>query len=162
METAIIFERWLHITAGILWVGLLYFFNLVQMPAMAAATKDIDGPGPAAIMKYIVPRALLWFRWASIITWLAGAALLGPAFTAAFTLQPGFVDIGIGSWLGTLLLFNVWAIIWPNQKKLLGMTPADKQQKLRAKKAVTLTARINLVLSLPLIYFMSAQAHGGF
>ncbi len=158
METAIIFERWLHITAGILWVGLLYFFNLVQMPAVAAATKDTAGPGPAAIMKYIVPRALLWFRWASIVTWLAGAALLGPAFT----LQPGFTNIGIGSWLGTLLLFNVWAIIWPNQKKLLGLTPADEAQKMKAKKIIGLTARINLVLSLPLIYFMSAQAHGGF
>ncbi len=160
METVIIFERWLHITAGILWVGLLYFFNLVQMPAIAAATEDSNGPGPQAIMKYIVPRALLWFRWASIVTWLAGAALLGPAFIAAFTLQPGFVNIGIGSWLGTILLFNVWAIIWPNQKKLLGITPADEQQKQRAKRTVALTARINLVLSLPLIYFMSTQAHG--
>ena len=162
METAIILERWLHITAGILWVGLLYFFNLVQMPAIAAAVKDKTGPGPQAIMKYIVPRALLWFRWASIVTWLAGAALLGPAFTAAFTLQPGFVDIGIGSWLGTLLLFNVWAFIWPNQKRILGMVEASDAQKARAKKTVALTARVNLVLSLPLIYFMSAQAHGGF
>lgn len=161
MDIAIVAERWLHITAGILWVGLLFYFNLVQMPAMQTAAAAGDGPASKAIMKYIVPRALLWFRWAAVVTWLAGAALLGPAFIPAFTLQPGFVPIGIGSWLGTLLLFNVWFVIWPNQKKLLGLRPADATQKARAKRTVAITARLNLVLVLPLIYFMSAQAHGG-
>ena len=162
MEYALIIERWLHFTAGILWVGMLYYFNFVQVPAMAAANSDKDGPGPAAIMKYIAPRALFWFRWASIVTWLAGAALLGPNFVNAFTLQPGFVDIGIGAWLGTIMLFNVWHFIWPNQKKLLGLKPASDEQKARAKKIALFASRTNVVLSIPLLYYMGAQGHGGF
>jgi len=141
MEYALIIERWVHLTAGILWVGMLYYFNFVQVPAMAAANADLsadkNAPGPAAIMKYIAPRALFWFRWASIVTWLAGAALLGPNFVKAFTLQAGFENIGIGAWLGTIMLFNVWHFIWPNQKKLLGLKPANDEQKARAKKIAT-------------------------
>ncbi len=162
MDIVLIIERWLHFTAGILWVGLLYYFNFVQVPALAAATNDKDGPGPAAIMKYIAPRALFWFRWASIVTWLTGAALLGPNFVKAFTLQPGFVNIGIGAWLGTIMLFNVWHFIWPNQKKLLGLKPASDEQKARAKKVALFASRTNVVLSIPLLYYMGAQSHGGF
>jgi uncharacterized membrane protein len=162
METVLIIERWLHYAAGILWIGLLYYFNFVQVPAMAAATADKDGPGPAAITKYIAPRALFWFRWASVATWLAGAALLGPHFVKAFTLQSGFVNIGLGAWLGTIMLFNVWHFIWPNQKKLLGLKPAGDEQKIRAKKVALFASRLNVVLSIPLLYFMAAQSHGGF
>ncbi len=162
MEYALIIERWLHFTAGIFWVGMLYYFNFVQAPAITAASADNNGPGPAAIMKYIVPRALFWFRWASVVTWLSGAALLGPDFIKAFTLQPGFVNIGLGAWLGTIMLFNVWLFIWPNQKKLLGLKTATDAQKTRARKIALLTSRINVVLSIPLLYYMGAQSHGGF
>jgi uncharacterized membrane protein len=162
MEIALVIERWIHITSGILWVGMLYYFNFVQVPALGAAAADKDGPGPAAIMKYIAPRALFWFRWASIATWLAGAALLGPNFVKAFTLQDGFVNIGLGAWLGTIMLFNVWHFIWPNQKKLLGLKPATDEQKAKAKKIALFASRTNVALSIPLIYFMGSQAHGGF
>ena len=108
--------RWLHIMAGITWIGLLYYFNLVQVPAM----KDAAADGTAAgISKHVAPRALLWFRWAAVATWLMGAALLGPQFSAAFGLQAGYTGIGIGAWLGTIMLFNVWVLIWPNQQKIL-------------------------------------------
>jgi uncharacterized membrane protein len=162
MDIALVIERWVHITAGILWVGMLYYFNFVQVPALTAANADTDGPGPAGIMKYIAPRALFWFRWASIATWLAGAALLGPNFVNAFTLQTGFTNIGLGAWLGTIMLFNVWHFIWPNQKKLLGLKAATDEQKAKAKKIALFASRTNVVLSIPLIYFMGAQAHGGF
>jgi len=162
MEYALVIERWLHFTAGILWVGMLYYFNFVQVPALTAANADKEGPGSAAIMKYIAPRALFWFRWASIATWLTGAALLGPNFINAFTLQPGFVNIGLGAWLGTIMLFNVWHFIWPSQKKLLGLTPATDEQKAHAQKIALFASRTNVVLSVPLLYYMGAQSHGGF
>ncbi|MGH8569725.1 MAG: urate hydroxylase PuuD, partial [Gammaproteobacteria bacterium] len=116
---------WLHVLAGITWIGLLYYFNLVQVPAMAAAAADKQGPGPAAIGKYVAPRALLWFRWAALVTWLSGAWALSYnyGFVQAFTFQPGAQIIGMGAWLGTIMLFNVWGLIWPNQKKVLGLKP---------------------------------------
>ena len=104
---------WLHALAGVTWVGLLYYFNFVQVPAMAEALSDEGGPGPAAIGKYIAPKALLWFRMSAAVTWLTGAwALsLGYGFTNAFLLKPGAEMIGLGSWLGTIMLFNVWVLI---------------------------------------------------
>src|SRR5512138_2411114 len=102
--------RWLHILSGITWIGLLYYFNLVQIPALAEAAADKGGPGGAGISKYVAPRALWWFRWGAVVTWLSGAAYLARAglFVPAFTLQPGGINIGIGAWLGTIMLFNVW------------------------------------------------------
>ncbi|CAN0410410.1 unnamed protein product, partial [Phaeothamnion confervicola] len=97
--------RWIHILAGVMWVGLLYYFNFVQVPAMKAAQADGSAGG---ISKHVAPRALFYFRWAALATWLAGAALLGSNFVAAFTLQAGFQKIGIGAWLGTIMLLNVW------------------------------------------------------
>ncbi|MEO8418224.1 MAG: urate hydroxylase PuuD [Methylophilaceae bacterium] len=144
--------RWIHFLAGITWVGLLYYFNLVQVPAMKAATADGTAAG---IAKHVVPRALLWFRWSAVVTWLAGAALLGPAFKDAFTLQPAYAGIGIGAWLGTIMLFNVWAIIWPNQKKILGIVAATDDEKARARRVAFLTSRTNTMLSIPLLFFMA-------
>ncbi len=144
--------RWIHFLAGITWVGLLYYFNLVQVPAMKAATADGTAAG---ITKHIVPRALLWFRWSAVVTWLAGAALLGPAFKDAFALQPAYAGIGIGAWLGTIMLFNVWAIIWPNQKKILGIVAATDDEKTRARRVAFLTSRTNTMLSIPLLFFMA-------
>lgn len=159
MEHIQFFERWLHFMAGITWIGLLYYFNFVQVPAMATALADKEGPGPAAIGKYIAPRALVWFRWAAVVTWVAGAGLLGPNFGAAFTLQDGFVNIGIGAWLGTIMLFNVWVLIWPNQKKVLGMVEASEGEIAKAKRVALLASRTNTLLSIPMLYFMAAQSH---
>src|SRR6185436_11066701 len=126
------FIMWLHVLAGVTWIGMLYYFNFVQVPALAAAAKDQGGPGGAGISKYVAPRALWWFRWGAVVTWLSGAAYLGRAglFMDAFTLgltANGSVQgtwIGIGAWLGTIMLFNVWVLIWPNQKKVLGLVEA--------------------------------------
>lgn len=161
-------EVWLHVVAGITWIGLLYYFNFVQVPALAEAAADKDGPGPAAISKYVAPRALLWFRWAAVVTWLSGAAALetmyqgeGSGFVAAFTLSdPGMRVIGVGAWLGTIMLFNVWVLIWPNQKKVLGLVQASDEEKARAKKIAFLASRTNTMLSIPMLMCMTAQGHG--
>jgi uncharacterized membrane protein len=152
--------RWLHILAGVMWIGLLYYFNVVQIPGLAVAGADKGGPGGAGISKYIAPRALLWFRWAAVATWLTGAWILGPNFVGAFTFQTGLVTIGIGSWLGTIMLFNVWVLIWPNQKKALGIVAATDEQKAAARKIAMLASRTNFVLSIPMLACMAGQSHG--
>ena len=152
--------RWLHIVTGVFWIGLLYYFNVAQIPALAAANADTGGPGGAGIVKYVAPRALLWFRWAALATWLTGAWLLGSNFVNAFTFQPGQVVIGIGAWLGTIMLFNVWALIWPNQKKVIGLVPATDEEKAKARRVATLTSRVNFVLSFPMLLCMGGQTHG--
>ncbi len=137
--------RWLHIVAGVFWIGLLYYFNVVQTPALADAAADKGGPGGAGITKYVAPRALFWFRWAR--TRDLARAVRGcsaPASLSAFTFgaiaDPGrtrlttCTSIGIGAWLGTIMLFNVWVLIWPNQKKILGIVAATDEEKARARK----------------------------
>ena len=152
--------RWLHILTGVMWIGLLYYFNVVQMPGLAAAGADKGGPGGAGINKYIAPRALLWFRWAALATWLTGAWILGANFVNVFTFHAGFVTIGIGAWLGTIMLFNVWVLIWPNQKKVLGIVSATDQEKAKARKVAMLASRTNFVLSIPMLACMAGQSHG--
>jgi len=152
MELLPALARWIHFLAGITWVGLLYYFNLVQMAGLKAAAADGTAAG---INKHIAPRALLWFRWSAVVTWLAGAALLGPHFTDAFALRNGFELIGVGAWLGTIMLFNVWVLIWPNQKKILGFVPADDTAKNKARRVAMLASRTNLVLSLPMLFLMA-------
>ena len=148
--------RWIHIMAGIMWVGLLYYFNFVQVPAMKAAQADSSAAG---ISKHVAPRALFYFRWAALVTWLAGAALLSSNFVAAFTFHAGFQKIGIGAWLGTIMLLNVWGIIWPNQKKILGLVQATDEQKNKARRVAFLASRTNTALSIPMLFFMVAQTH---
>ena len=149
--------RWVHFMAGVMWIGLLYYFNFVQV----AALKNAGADGTAAgITKHVAPRALLFFRWSAVVTWLAGAALLGPRFVPAFTLRPDAALIGIGAWLGTIMLFNVWVLIWPNQKKILGMTPASDDEKNKARRVAFLASRTNTMLSIPMLYFMGAGVHG--
>jgi len=155
MELLPAIARWVHFLAGITWIGLLYYFNFVQAPALAAAAADKEGPGGAGITKYVAPRALLWFRWAAVVTWLAGAALLGSAFVPAFTLDPAYAPIGIGAWLGTIMLFNVWVLIWPNQQKILGMKPASDEEKAKARRVAFLASRTNTMLSIPMLFFMA-------
>jgi len=161
-------DRWLHIVSGVMWIGLLYYFNVVQTPGLAAAAADKGGPGGAGITKYIAPRALLWFRWAAVATWVTGVIyLLGgygsvdaAGIVNAFTLQPGYRTIGVGAWLGTIMLFNVWVFIWPNQKKILGLVPATDEEKAAARKTAGQASRINFILSVPLLMCMGGQAHG--
>lgn len=144
--------RWIHLLSGITWIGLLYYFNLVQM----AALKDAAADGTAAgITKHVAPRALFWFRWSAVVTWVAGAGLLGAGFTDAFLLRNGYEGIGIGAWLGTIMLLNVWVLIWPNQKKILGMVPADDIAKASARRVAMLASRTNMMLSIPMLFFMA-------
>lgn len=158
--------RWLHIISGVMWIGLLYYFNVVQVPALADATADKGGPGGAAISKYVAPRALWWFRWAALATWLTGAYYLQFGYGAesaihkAFALQPGFTTIGAGAWLGTIMLLNVWGLIWPNQKKILGLKPATDEEKVKARKIALYASRVNFILSVPMLMCMGGQSHG--
>ena len=154
---------WIHVLAGVAWIGLLYYFNFVQVPGMGEALADSDGPGPAAIGKYIAPRALLWFRMAAATTWVVGMSLLyqGNGISGihmAFTLAQGYEIIGVGAWLGTIMAFNVWFIIWPNQKKILGLdgVTATAEEVAKAKKSAALASSINVILSVPMLLTMLA------
>jgi uncharacterized membrane protein len=159
--------RWLHILSGVMWIGLLYYFNVAQTPALAAAAADKGGPGGAGITKYVAPRALFWFRWAAVATWITGFWYLVRAgqFVNAVTLGGGGEDyyglvIGIGMWLGTIMLFNVWVLIWPNQKKVLGIVAATDEEKASARKTAGLASRTNFVLSIPMLLCMGSAGHG--
>lgn len=147
--------RWIHIMAGVLWVGLLLYFNFVQAPAM----KDAQADGTAAgISKHVAPRALLYFRWAAVATWVAGMWMLGGKADDAFLFkESAYIPIGVGAWLGTIMFFNVWAIIWPNQKRILGISPASEEEKARARRVAFLASRLNVVLAMPMLFFMSAS-----
>jgi uncharacterized membrane protein len=147
--------RWLHIMAGVMWVGLLYYFNFVQADAMKQAQADGTAAG---ISKHVAPRALLFFRWAAVVTWLAGAWILGDRMDDAFLFKErAYIPIGVGAWLGTIMFVNVWAIIWPNQKKILGLVPASDDEKAKARRVAFLASRLNVALSMPMIFFMSAS-----
>ena len=158
--------RLLHIVSGVMWIGLLYYFNVVQVPGLADAAADKGGPGGAGIAKYIAPRALWWFRWAAVVTWITGAYYLAFGFGStkvlhqAFMLDPSFRIIGVGAWLGTIMLFNVWVFIWPNQKKILGIVPATDEQKAKARKIALFASRTNFILSVPMLMCMGGQGHG--
>ena len=165
------FIVWIHVLAGITWIGLLYYFNFVQVPALADAAADEGGPGGAGITKYVAPRALWWFRWGALLTWLSGAAYLGHLgiFMDAFTLGnagPEFnsqaMIIGVGAWFGTIMLFNVWVLIWPNQKKILGMVEASADEIAKARRVAFLASRTNTLLSIPMLMSMVGFGHGGF
>ncbi len=168
---AVSFIVWIHVLAGITWIGLLYYFNFVQVPALADAVADEGGPGGAGITKYVAPRALWWFRWGAVVTWLSGAAALGHygIFTDAFTLgmlgdsiNVQAMLIGIGAWLGTIMLLNVWGLIWRNQKKVLGLVEASADEVARAKRIALLASRTNTLLSFPMLMSMVGYGHGGF
>lgn len=165
------FIVWIHVMAGITWIGLLYYFNFVQVPALAEAASDEGGPGGAGITKYVAPRALAWFRWGAVVTWVSGAAYLGHLglFADAFalgmlgeTMNPQAMIIGVGAWLGTIMLFNVWVLIWPNQKKILGIVEASADEIAKARRVAFLASRSNTLLSIPMLMSMVGFGHAGF
>ncbi len=155
------FLRYLHVFAGILWIGLLYYFNFVQIPTMPGVPAELK-PG---ITKHIAPAALFWFRWSALATVVLGLLLaemtLGGYVMRALQLQPGFRTIGIGMWLGLIMAANVWFVIWPNQKKALGIVPAEDAAKAKAASLAMMASRTNLILSLPMLYCMVMQKYLG-
>jgi uncharacterized membrane protein len=156
VEPLELFFRWGHFLAGITWVGLLYYFNFVQGAYLKAVTPEAK----AEAFKHLVPRALLWFRFAALATWLFGIALLGPRVGEAFMLQGPAAVIGMGAWLGTIMFLNVWLVIWPNQKKVLGIVAtATPEEKVAAVRMAFLASRINVALSIPMLFFMASSSH---
>jgi uncharacterized membrane protein len=152
----LLIDRWLHVMTGITWIGLLYYFNFIQVPSMGKIKEDGSA---TAITKFIAPRALLWFRWAALVTWLTGAYYLersGIGLANAFLLKGTAAYIGLGVWMGTIMLFNVWVLIWPNQKKVLGMVEATHEARLKAARIALLASRTNTMLSIPMLFFMVA------
>jgi len=155
------FLRYLHVIAGVLWIGLLYYFNFVQIPTMPKVPAELK-PG---ISKHIAPAALFWFRWAALVTVILGLAVgemqQGGYTVRALTLEEGYRTIGIGMWLGLIMAANVWFIIWPNQKRALGIVAAEDDVKARSASTAMMASRTNLILSIPMLYCMVAQPHVG-
>ena len=151
--------RWLHVLVGVMWIGLLWYFNFVQIPSMP---KIPDEQKPA-ISKVIAPAALFWFRYAALFTVLTGLSLAGANgyLVEALTLQRPVLAIGIGMWLAIVMAFNVWFIIWPNQKKALGIVQVEASEKAAAARLAMLTSRFNTMFSIPMLYMMVAQQNGG-
>jgi uncharacterized membrane protein len=156
--------RWAHVGFGILWIGLLYYFNFVQIRVMPTIPGDLK----PAVSKYIAPEALFWFRWAALATVVAGLAILalrghGYAMEVmSFGLAGGLVQgdqgymlLGVGVWLAIVMFLNVWGIIWPNQKRALGIVVVDDEKKARAARVAMLGSRTNLLLSLPMLTSMA-------
>jgi uncharacterized membrane protein len=150
------FFRWLHVLSGVMWIGLLWYFNFVQIPTMPKIPAELK----PAVGKFIAPEALFWFRWAALSTVITGLilahlngylmdALLLNKFMAGRPLA-----IGIGMWLGLIMAYNVWMIIWPNQQKALGLVDATAEEKAAAAKIAMLTSRFNTMFSIPMLYFM--------
>ncbi len=156
--------RWVHVVSGILWIGLLYYFNFVQIRVMPNIPAELK----PAIGKHIAPEALFWFRWSALVTVLAGLGVMlarGHAYAAevlSFGLvqgltedQKGFTLMGIGIWLAIIMFLNVWGIIWPNQKRALGFVVVDDEAKAKAARIAMLGSRTNLLLSLPMLTSMA-------
>jgi uncharacterized membrane protein len=150
--------RWLHVLFGIMWIGLLYYFNFVQIRKMPEIPAELK----PAVSKYIAPEALFWFRWSALFTWVAGVILalnrgyLVQALTLGSGLQePQFAFIGLGMWLATIMFINVWAFIWPAQKIALGLVDADADAKAAAARKAMLFSRINTLLSIPMLLTMT-------
>ena len=153
------FFIFLHVLSGIVWIGLLYYFNLVQIPIMPKVPAELKG----GVSKYIAPEALWWFRWGAIATLLTGicVAEADPShyLVPALTFQSPFRVIGTGMWLAIIMVANVWFIIWPNQKRALGLVPADDATKAASARTAMLGSRTNFVLSLPMLYCMVTQMY---
>jgi uncharacterized membrane protein len=156
--------RWVHVVAGILWIGLLYYFNFVQIRVMPSIPAELK----PAVSKHIAPEALFWFRWSALATVLAGLGIMfarGHAYAAevlSLGFAGGLVDgdqpftlMGIGTWLAIIMFLNVWGIIWPNQKRALGIVAVNDDAKAKAVRVAMLGSRTNLLLSLPMLTSMA-------
>jgi len=155
------FLRYLHIFAGILWIGLLYYFNFVQIPTMPKVPAELK-PG---VSKYIAPAALFWFRYSALATVILGLLVAetqqGGYSAHALGFADGYRTIGTGMWLGIIMAANVWFIIWPNQKRALGIVEADADTKAKSASLAMMASRTNLILSIPMLYCMVGQTHIG-
>lgn len=149
--------RWIHVMVGVMWVGLLWYFNFVQIPSMP---KIPDEQKPV-IGKVIAPTALFWFRWAALFTVISGMilAVLNGYAHQAFTLQAPFRAIGLGMWIALVMAFNVWFIIWPLQKRALGIVAVEPDVKAKSARVAMLVSRFNTMLSIPMLFLMVAQSH---
>jgi uncharacterized membrane protein len=160
--------RWLHVVAGVMWIGLLWYFNFVQVPTMPSVPAELK-PG---VTKYIAPAALFWFRWAAMATIILGIGLasMNGYLVQAYTLDAvdgftntAFVLIGLGMWLGTIMWFNVWFVIWPNQQKILNIggkySDLAQPEKDKAARAALIASRFNTMASIPMLFCMVAASH---
>jgi len=154
----VFFVRWLHVLSGVMWVGLLWYFNFVQIPNMP---KIPDEQKPA-ISKVIAPEALFWFRWAAMATILTGLflSMISGYMIDAITMAEGARTIGLGMWLGTIMWFNVWFVIWPNQKRALGIVQVEPDVKAKSARTAMLFSRTNMILSVPMLFCMVGQQNG--
>jgi len=148
--------RWLHVISGVLWIGLLWYLNFVQVPTMPTI-QPVEHR--AAISKFIAPNVLFYFRYGALATVITGLLLawMQGYIVNALTLQKGFVMIGVGMWMALIMAFNVWFIIWPNQQKILGLVPATDEQKAAAAKPALYASRFNTMFSIGMLYCMVAQ-----
>jgi len=147
--------RWLHVISGVLWIGLLWYLNFVQVPTM----PSIPVENRSAISKFIAPNVLFYFRYGALATVITGLLLawMQGYILNALMLQKGFVMIGVGMWMALIMAFNVWFIIWPNQQKILGLVPATDEQKAAAAKPALYASRFNTMFSIGMLYCMVAQ-----
>jgi uncharacterized membrane protein len=150
-----LFMRWLHVLSGVLWIGLLWYLNFVQVPIM----PSIPAENRVAISKYIAPNVLFYFRYGAVATVVTGLLLASMQgyLVQALTFQKGFVMIGTGMWMALIMAFNVWFIIWPNQRKILGLVEATAEQKAAAARPALYASRFNTMFSIGMLYCMIAQ-----
>src|ERR1044072_2816486 len=154
------FPRYLHVFSGILWIGLLYYFHSLQIPTMPKVPAELK-PG---VSKYIAPAALFWFRWAAVATVVLGLLLPEMRIAGSSFDLLGLEEnrtLGIGMWLGIIMAANVWLVIWPNQKRALGIVACDDEKKAKSASLAMMASRTNLILSLPMLYCMIMGAHVG-
>ena len=153
--------RWAHFLLGFTWIGLLYYFNLVQIPSL----KNLTPEAKAEVFKEgsIARTALFYFRWAAIGTVLVGLALLGHkgilVQALTFDGEMSLRGLGVGCWLGIVMMLNVWVFIWPNQKKVVGIVEATAEEKAAAARTAMLVSRTNFMLSIPMLFFMESLSH---
>ena len=154
--------RWLHVLSGIMWIGHLWYFNFTQAPTVPKIPMELR----PAIGKFILPEALFWFRWGAMATIVTGLILAGLNGYLLNAIKLGigdhnarFTDIGFGMWLGAIMWFNVWFIIWPNQQKVMGLVQAGDDEKKAAARTAGLTSRVNTLLSIPMVYCMVGAMH---
>ena len=159
-----VFIRWLHIISGIMWIGHLWYFNFTQTPTVPKIPAEMR----PAIVRYILPEALFWFRWGAMATIITGliVAWIGGFIIQAIILGIGQHNlhdtmIGFGMWLGTIMWFNVWFIIWPNQQKVMGTITATPDEVNAARRMAGLTSRVNTLLSIPMLYCMISLHYVG-